>query len=63
MHPEIVSGIGIATNNAFGTENSLSSNDMIQFLLEQNMKLTLARASALFQPPTIACPLPNRTIE
>ena len=35
MHPEIVSGMGIATNNAFGTESSLSSNDMMQILLEQ----------------------------
>ena len=38
MHPEIVSGIGIATNNAFGTESSLSNNDIMQFLLEQVMK-------------------------
>ena len=35
MHPEIVSGIGIATNLPFGTESSLFSNDMMQFLLEQ----------------------------
>ena len=38
IHPEIVSGMGIATNNPFGTESSLSSNDMTQFLLEQVMK-------------------------
>ena len=35
MHPEIVSGIEIATNLNFGTESSLSSNDMMQLLLEQ----------------------------
>ena len=35
MHPEIVSGIGIATKYPFGTESSLSNNDMMQFLLEQ----------------------------
>ena len=35
MHPEIVSGMGIATKFVFGTESSLLSNDMMQFLLEQ----------------------------
>ena len=35
MHPEIVSGMGIATKSYFGTESSLSNNDMVQFLLEQ----------------------------
>ena len=35
MHPEIVSGMGIATKLRFGTESSLSNNDMTQFLLEQ----------------------------
>ena len=35
MHPVIVSGMGIATNLDFGTESSLSSNDMMQYLLEQ----------------------------
>ena len=35
MHPVIVSGMGIATNLYFGTESSLSSNDMMQFMLEQ----------------------------
>ena len=35
MHPEIVSGIGIATKYPFGTESSRSSNEMMQFLLEQ----------------------------
>ena len=35
MHPEIVSGMGIATNPSFGTESSLSNNNMMQFLLEQ----------------------------
>ena len=35
MHPEIVSGMGIATNHPFGTESSLSNNNMMQFLLEQ----------------------------
>ena len=38
MHPEIVSGMGIATKYAFGIESSLSSNDIMQFLLEQVMK-------------------------
>ena len=38
MHPEIVSGMGIATKNPFGTESSLSSNDMMQFLMEQVIK-------------------------
>ena len=35
MHPEIVSGMGIATKYPFGTEISLSNNDVMQFLLEQ----------------------------
>jgi hypothetical protein len=35
MHPEIVSGMGIATKYPFGTESSLSNKDMMQFLLEQ----------------------------
>ena len=35
MHPVIVSGMGIATKLDFGTENSLSNNNMMQFLLEQ----------------------------
>ena len=35
MHPEIVSGMGIATKEDFGTESSRSSNEMMQFLLEQ----------------------------
>ena len=35
MHPEIVSGIGIATKYLFGTESFLSSNDVTQILLEQ----------------------------
>ena len=35
MHPEIVSGMGIATNLLFGTESSLFSNEMMQFLFEQ----------------------------
>ena len=35
MHSEIVSGMGIATNHPFGTESSLFSNDMMQFLFEQ----------------------------
>ena len=35
MHPEIVSGMGIATKYTFGTESFLLSNDMMQFLLEQ----------------------------
>ena len=38
MHPEIVSGMGIATNHPFGTESSLFSNDILQFLLEQLIK-------------------------
>ena len=38
MHPEIVSGMGIATKFLFGTESSLSNKDMMQFLLEQVMK-------------------------
>ena len=35
MHPEIVSGMGIASKFPFGTESSLSNNDMMQFLMEQ----------------------------
>ena len=35
MHPEIVSGMGIATKELFGTESSLFSNEMMQFLFEQ----------------------------
>ena len=35
MHPEIVSGMGIATKYPFGTESSLFSNEMMQFLFEQ----------------------------
>ena len=35
MHPENVSGIGIATNHPFGSESSLFSNEMKQFLFEQ----------------------------
>ena len=35
MHPEIVSGMGIATKPYFETESSLFSNEMMQFLLEQ----------------------------
>ena len=35
MHPEIVSGMGIATKSPFGTESSLFSNEMMQFLFEQ----------------------------
>ena len=35
MHPAIVSGIEIARKNPFGTESSLFSNNMMQFLLEQ----------------------------
>ena len=35
MHPEIVSGIGIATNHPFGSESSLFNNEMKQFLFEQ----------------------------
>ena len=38
MHPEIVSGIGIATNHPFGTETALFSVNMVQFLLEQPIK-------------------------
>ena len=38
MHPEIVSGMGITTKPRFGTESSLSNNDMVQFLLEQVIK-------------------------
>ena len=38
MHPESVSGMGIAKNCPFGNESSLSSNDIIQFLLEQVIK-------------------------
>ena len=35
MHPEIVSGMEIATKPVIGMESSLFSNDMMQFLLEQ----------------------------
>ena len=35
MHPEIVSGIEIATKRPFGAESSLFSNNMVQSLLEQ----------------------------
>ena len=35
MHPEIVSGMEIATKRVVGTESFLSNNDMFQFLLEQ----------------------------
>ena len=35
MHPEIVSGMGIATNLSFGKESYLFSNEMMQFLFEQ----------------------------
>ena len=35
MHPEIVSGMGIATKYPFGTDSSLFSNDMMQFRFEQ----------------------------
>ena len=35
MHPEIVSGMGIATKYPFGTESSLSNDNMMQCLLEQ----------------------------
>ena len=35
MHNEIVSGMGIATKDPFGTESSLFKNVMMQFLLEQ----------------------------
>ena len=35
MHPDIVSGMGIATKELFGTESSLFSNEMMQFLFEQ----------------------------
>ena len=38
MHPEIVSGMGIATNIPFGSESSLFSNDIMQFLFEQVIK-------------------------
>ena len=35
MHPEIVSGMGIAKKCPFGAESSLSSIDIMQFLFEQ----------------------------
>ena len=35
MHPEILSGMGIATKYSNDIESSLSSNEMMQFLLEQ----------------------------
>ena len=35
MHPEVVSGMGIATTSRFGPESSLFSNEMVQFLFEQ----------------------------
>ena len=65
MHPEIVSGMGIATKYPFGTESSRSSNNMMQFLLEQVIEQILAKNPTLLLhlPPSIACPLPNLTIE
>ena len=38
MHPEIVSGMGMATKYPFGTESSIFSNEMEQFLFEQSIK-------------------------
>ena len=35
IHPDIVSGIGIAKKYPLGTESSLSNNEMMQYLLEQ----------------------------
>ena len=35
MHPDIVSGMGIATKYPFGADSSLVSNDMMQFRFEQ----------------------------
>ena len=63
MHPEIVSGMGIATKYAFGTESSLFSFDMIQFLFEQVIEWILAWETPPLLPPSIACPLLNLTIE
>ena len=42
MHPEIVSGMGIATKPLFGTESSLSNNDIMQTLLEQVIEQIVA---------------------
>ena len=38
MHPESVSGMGIAKNCPIGNESFLSSNDTAQFLLAQVIK-------------------------
>ena len=34
-HPDILSGMGMATKDPFGTDSSLFSNDMMQFRFEQ----------------------------
>ena len=35
MHPDTVSGIEIATKLTLGTESSLLSNEMVQYLFKQ----------------------------
>ena len=36
-HPDILSGMGIATNELLDSESSVFSNEMLQFLFEQSI--------------------------
>ena len=62
MHPDKVSGMGMATNNSLGTESSWLNWWMEQFLFIQVKRKILSWNSESPKPPIIACPFPSCTI-
>ena len=38
VHPDNLSGMGMATNNDLAAESSIFSNEIVQFLFEQSIE-------------------------
>ena len=63
IHPDMESGMGMATNEYLGTDSSWLKVEIVQIMLEQVRKYILFCATPLDLPPIIACPWINGTME
>ena len=64
IHPDMESGMGVATKSCLGTDSSWFKVEIVQIMLEQVRKYILFCASSPVDlPPIIACPWINGTME
>ena len=65
IHPDMESGMGMATKRSLGTDSSWLKVEIVQIMLEQVRKyiLSLICLSVPEIPPIIACPWINGTMQ